>query len=162
MAQSTKYATLICVIMTILLVVLSFIAYKINKPLLIPLIMIPIAAYEVYRTEGVSTKWASWGVLAGIIIEAILVVGGIKINISKIISLVYPLDANIDLSAAIPVLIALCAIMLVKKTAGIYTKWLAVLIIAGAAVLFYLIDPSMFGSILSSGVKEGIDKLKTQ
>src|SRR4030042_825871 len=81
MAKPTKYATLICTIVSILALIGIVIGILISKPLIIVILLHPAAAYEVYRTEGPSTIWASWLLLIILIMEIIFIAANISFAI---------------------------------------------------------------------------------
>jgi len=51
------------------------------------------------------------------------------------------------------------AVILLIRTRGVYTKWLAVIIFLSAFAVVYTVDPSYFGRLLRVGVEEGLDKI---
>ena len=59
MAKPAKYATPICVA-SIIAIVAIIIGLVTSNALWIIILLLPAVAYEAYRTEGVSTRWASW------------------------------------------------------------------------------------------------------
>lgn len=63
MPEPTKYATPICLILTLLAIVGLVLGLWKNSPLIFAFFLLPIVAYEAYRTEGPSTSWASWTLL---------------------------------------------------------------------------------------------------
>jgi hypothetical protein len=65
----------------------------------------------------------------------------------------------VDAKLAGPVIIAVLAVILLRRTAGIYTKWLAVIIFLAAVGLFYVLDPSIFQLILNLGAREGMKRV---
>jgi len=69
-------------------------------------------------------------------------------------------ERAIDARLAGPVIIALLAVVLIRRTAGVYTRWLAVIIIISAAGLFYVLDPSIFKYLLKLGTEEGIRRVQ--
>jgi hypothetical protein len=63
MAKPTKYATLICIIVTVIAFAGIIAGILMSRPLIIVIALIPAAVYEVYRTKGPSAVWASWVLL---------------------------------------------------------------------------------------------------
>jgi len=73
MAKPTKNATLICLVLSAVAaagIVLGFVTEEIMWPIGL---LVPTVAYEAYRTEGASTRWASW-TLAALMVALIVVV----------------------------------------------------------------------------------------
>ena len=85
MAKPTEHAPLICTILSIvaLLGIIASLIWKTPLPAII--LLLPTVVYEIYRTEGASTKISS--VLIGLILilEIVLIVAKIDIDISKIL-----------------------------------------------------------------------------
>lgn len=159
MAQSTEHAALICLICTILALAGIAGGYYFHKPVITVLALLPAVIYEVYRTEGVSTIWASWGMLAVLIAEAFLIIGNFNINISKYAAKYAPALPAIDIKLGGPVIMAYFSYILIRRTAGIYTKWLAIVILIGCAGLFYVLDPSIFTKLGGSGIQEHLKNI---
>ncbi|MCX6737044.1 MAG: hypothetical protein NTW73_03115 [Candidatus Parcubacteria bacterium] len=101
MAKPTKYATLICTILTIIAVIGIVIGFIKNDPLILVLMVLPTVIYEVYRTEGKSTRWASWILLAVFILEIIFIAFKINFDLGAFLGKTqatvggYLLDTNI-------------------------------------------------------------------
>ncbi len=163
MARSTKNAFKICLVSTLIAAAGAALGIYFKIPLIIIFALLPAVIYEVYRTEGISTIWASWGILAALIIEAVLIIGNIKLNVAKyahkyIKAIPVP---DLDISLGIPLLIAFFSIVLIRRTAGVYTKWLAVVILLGTLALFYSIDPGLFEKFTGAELKEQINRIQT-
>ena len=75
MAKPTKYATLICAILSVLLLIGILLGIILKIAWILVLFLLPIVIYQVYRTEGKSTKWASWVMLVVVVLELYGVVG---------------------------------------------------------------------------------------
>ncbi len=159
MARSTEHATLICLICTILTLAGIAAGYYLHKPVITVIALLPAVIYEVYRTEGVSTIWASWGMLAVLIAECVLIIGNININIAKYAVKYIPNLPAIDVRLGGPIVMAYFSYILIKRTAGIYTKWLAVVILIGCAGLFYVLDPSLFTKFAGTGIQEQLKNI---
>ncbi|MBN2176998.1 MAG: hypothetical protein JW722_05000 [Demequinaceae bacterium] len=70
MARPTKNATAICLVLSVLAVIGIAIGLATSTPLVIVFALIPTVVYEIYRVEGESTKWSSWGM--GAVLVALL------------------------------------------------------------------------------------------
>ena len=154
MARSTEHPALICFICTILTIAGIAAGWYWHKALVETIALLPAAAYEAYRTEGVSTIWASWGMLAILIAEAVLVIGNFNINIAKYAVKYIPGLPAVDIKLAGPVIMAYFCYILIKRTAGIYTKWLAVVMLIGCIVLVLVLDPAILGKLKGTGLKD--------
>lgn len=159
MAKSTEHAVIICTICTILALAGIAGGWYFHKPLVAALALLPAVIYEVYRTEGVSTIWASWGMLAVLIAEAVLIIAGITVDIGKYAAKFIPGLPVIDISLGGPVIMAYFSYVLIRRTAGIYTKWLAVVIFAGCIGLFFILDPQIISKLSGTGLQESIRRL---
>ena len=163
MAKPTKYATIICVILTLLAAVGIFMAFLKHNALILVLFLLPTIIYEVYRTEGKSTKWSSWALLAIFVLEILLIVFKINFDLGSFLGKTQTTVAgyNIplgDVKIVGPAIIAVLSVLLFVRTRGIYTKWLAVIIFISSLALIYLINPEIFQSFLKFGVDEGLEK----
>lgn len=162
MAKPTKYATLICTIVSILAIIGIVIGIWLSKPLIIVIFLIPAAAYEVYRTEGPSTVWASWILLIVLILEIVLIAANISFDLASffgesekvVAGYTVPLG---DIKIVGPIVIAILSIILFVRTRGRYTKWLAVVIFITCFVIVYVINPEIFKNLLGLAVDKGIE-----
>lgn len=162
MAKPTKYATLICTIVSILALIGIVIGIWLSKPLIIVIFLIPVAAYEVYRTEGPSTVWASWILLIVLILEIVLIVANINFDLASffgesekvVAGYTVPLG---DIKIAGPIVMAILSIILFVRTRGRYTKWLAVVIFITCFAIVYAINPEIFKNLLGLAVDKGIE-----
>ena len=126
--------------------------------------LLPTVIYQVYRTEGKSTKWASWAMLLVIILELVLVFAKIDFNLAELFGTANAEVAGFyvhfgDLRILFPSLMAVLALILIKRTRGIYTKWLAALIFVGALATVYAVDPVWFKELVNIGAEEALDQL---
>lgn len=160
MAKSTEHAALICGILTVIAAIGAAASIYWKQPLVIIVAALPAAAYELYRTEGFTTKLASAGVLAVLVAEIVLIVGKIEINIARFVGKYVGSMPVVDAKLAGPVIIALLAVMLVRRTAGIYTKWLAIVLLGAAVALFYTLDPALIAKFIKPALQEGARHIK--
>ncbi|MGL4370925.1 MAG: hypothetical protein ACRCUT_14825, partial [Spirochaetota bacterium] len=119
----------------------------------------PLVAYEVYRTEGKATIWASWGMILVLVLLLVLLIGNININLLKYIKMTGLPIESLDAKLLIPIAMAYFAFVLIRRTAGVYTKWLSIVIMIGCIGLFFLLDPELFKKIAQLGAKEGMNQL---
>ncbi len=164
MARPTKNAALICGILSVVALVGVIVGLLAKSPVVVLIAMAPSVAYEVYRTEGETTRWASWALAGVLILEFVLVVFKISIDIGAFLGSTtqevagYQIPLG-DLRIVGPAVIAVCALILIARTRGIYTRWLAVNIIIAALALTYVLDPTVFGELLRQGAQEGLKSL---
>ena len=165
MAKPYQHATSICLGLSLLAGLGIFWGLNTSSPLTIMFFLIPAVLYEVYRTEGASTKSASRGLLVVFILEILLIMKNISFDLAaflgteqrKIGGRVIPLG---DIKVMAPTVMAILSAVLFSRTRGRYTKWLAVIIFVGSFAVVYALDPTVFVRLLQFGVKEGLDKIQ--
>lgn len=164
MAKPTKYATPICLALSILAVIGIIWGLVSGNPLIPMIFLIPTIGYEVYRTEGVSTTASSWFLLALFVADLIVVVFNISFDLGVFLGMsekyfygyTVPLG---DLRIVFPVVIGIISIVLFTRTRGIYTKWLSVIIFISVLIIIHITDPEIFQSVLKMGVDQAIDNV---
>lgn len=124
----------------------------------------PTVIYEVYRTEGKSTKWAAWVLLAVFIVEIILVATNISFNLATFFGVTEKWVAGHrvplgDIKVVGPTIMAVMSIILFIRTRGRYTRWLAVIIFITCLAIVYTLDPTVFSRLVRIGVQEGLEKI---
>jgi hypothetical protein len=163
-AKPTKYAALICTIMSVVAAIGIIIGLLAKSPLAILIVLIPSVAYEAYRTEGESTRWASWVMVGVLVLEFILVIFHIGFDLAgllgtsseQVAGYTVPLG---DIRIVGPAVMAVLALILIVRTRGVYTRWLAVNIIVCVLALTFVLDPMVFQGLLRQGVQEGFNQL---
>lgn len=167
MAKEYKHAVWICLALSIIAAAGIVAGILLAKPMIIAIVLIPVIAYEVYRTEGVFTTLASWGALGIVFLEIYAIVSGITFNIQELIpvniNIPGTLGANLPAALIGPVILVILSVYLFKQTAGMYTRWLSVIILITSVALFYTIDPQLMGNIFNSPdlqkeINEGIQR----
>jgi hypothetical protein len=164
MARPTKNATAICLGLSVLAVIGIVIGLATSTPLVIVLTLVPTVAYEIYRVEGESTKWASWGMGAVLIALIAFLVFDVSWNLAEWLQqeeaevggYLVPLGDIKTLGAA---MLGALAIVLFFRTRGIYTRWLAVIIFVSVAALVYGLNPDVFDDLLRQGAQDAIDQI---
>jgi len=165
MAKPTKNAPLYCTTLTIVTVLMAIVAFYSFNPLWIIIGLLPVVIYEVYRTEeGASTKYASILLLIVLVLEAILIIFRVNFDLanffgeeSKYIGGYYlPLG---DIKIFGPILTAILSVVLFFRTAGIFTKWLSVIICLGSLTAVYIMNPDFFQSILKIIINGLLDQI---
>lgn len=167
MAKPTKYATKISIVAGLLALVGILLGLYTKNPL-IPLVMLlPTVGYEVYRVEGKSTIWASWGLLIVILAELALFIFNISFDLINFLNTDseyiqgYEVPLG-DIKVIGPILMALFSATLFRNTRGRYTKFLSVIIFIAAFAIIYIMNPDIFTNLLRFATREGIDLLDTQ
>lgn len=165
MAKEHQHAPLICGIITVIALIGIIVGVYFKLPLVVLLLMFPAVIYEIYRTEGVSTKFASLGMLAILVAEAVLIIFNININLANLIGgkteiTRYRIPLG-DVKMLGPVIIAVLSGILIRRTAGKYTIWLAVVILVSSIALLYALNPDILGQLFRGGiVEEGIRRIR--
>jgi len=120
--------------------------------------------YEVYRTQGKSTKWASLVLLIVFIAEIIFIVANISFDLVEFLGVTekrvggYNVPLG-DIKAVGPAIMAILSIVLFVRTRGRYTKWLAVIIFITSFAILYALDPTIFSRLLRIGIDEGLKRI---
>ena len=127
--------------------------------------MAPSVAYEVYRTEGESTRWASWVLMAALILEAALLILNVDLDLARLLGRETETVAGYTVplgpvTIVGPVVMAVTAIILLVRTRGRFTRWLAAGIIVGAGALIYILDPAILGQWLGVVLDAGLPELR--
>lgn len=156
MAKPTKYATIICAVMSVVAVIGIIVGLWLTSPIAILIALAPSVIYAVYRTEGESTRWASWAMLGVLILEFVLIIFGISFDVAgfmgssqqEVAGYQVPLG---DISIVGPALMGVLALILITRTRGRYTRWLAANILVSVVALTYLLSPAVSAEILRQG-----------
>lgn len=153
MARPTTYATPICIALTVL-AGLGILLGLLTETVLYPIaFVVPAVGYEAYRTEGASTRWASW-LLAVLTISLIVVnVFDISYDLSTLLG---SSSATVggeevplgDVAVVFPAAMGALAVALWTRTRGIYTRWLAAIVFVTAAAIVYLTAPEALGDLV--------------
>jgi len=142
-------------------VVLGFIF---SSALIVIIFLLPAIIYEIYRTEGKSTKSASWGLLFISIAEIVLIVMKVNFDIAKYLGTEEGRIAGYeipfgDVKIVGPTIMVVLAVVLFIRTWGPYTKWLAVVIFLTSFAIIYLIDPDIFDKLLKFATQEAVEEV---
>lgn len=164
MAKPTKYAPHICTAVTILAVIGIIVGLLRGSTLIIVILLLPATIYEVYRTEGKSTKASSILMLVLLIAQIFLVLFNIEFNLAEFLGTSQEYIAGYlvplgELTVVGPTLMAVLAVILSVRTRGKYTRWLAVVIFVTAFAIIYSVDPDIFTELLKYGVQEGMRRI---
>jgi len=163
-AKPTKYAPHLCTAFTILALIGIIIGLIFSNALVIVLFLLPATVYEVYRTEGPSTKASSALLLLVLLTEVVLIIFKISFNLAEFLGVgekyvggyLVPLG---DIKVVGPTVMVVLSVVLFVRTRGIYTKWLAVVIFITAFAIVYAIDPNVFKDLLKFATEEGLERI---
>ncbi|MFC1669663.1 hypothetical protein ACFL20_04670 [Spirochaetota bacterium] len=151
MAKEYKFAVQVCIVLSIVAVIGIVIGIKLNNPIVIIACLLPTSIYEAYRTEGFFTKLTSLALLGILIAELVLLAGKINITLLKFLektdSAVKKYIPMGDIKLIAPVVIALLALMLLRRTFGLYTRWLAIIIFLTSIALVYVLNPLIINEV---------------
>lgn len=155
MARPTKYATPICVglsIVALVGIVVGLVADSVMVPIVL---LVPTVVYEAYRTEGRTTRWASWTMLVllvGLIATRML---DVEFDLRELVGadVVRAGDREIplgDLTVVLPAAMGALAIVLWTRTRGVYTRWLAAIVVVTSAAIVHLAAPEALGDLFGA------------
>ena len=162
--KPTRQAPLICTLATVSAAIGILLGVLTGGPMWIVVLVLPAVVYEIYRTTGATTKWASWAMLGLLVLISVLLTFGISFDVAEFLGQEsaevagqhVPLG---DIQILGPALLAVVAVILAIRTAGIYTRWLAAIIFVSAFALIYVLNPEIFTDLLRTTVQQGIDSV---
>jgi hypothetical protein len=164
MAKPTKYAPHICTVVTILALIGVAVGLLKDSTLTIVILLLPATIYEVYRTEGKSTKSSSVIMLLLLIGQVFLVLFNVEFNLAEFLGTtqeyiggyLVPLG---EITVVGPTLMAVLAVILFVRTRGKFTRWLAAVIFITAFAIIYSVDPEIFTELFKYGIQEGMRRI---
>ncbi len=164
MAKPTKYADLICVVASVTVVLGIVLGLWLKSPIIITLALAPSVVYEVYRTEGESTRWASWVMLGVLLLELVLIVFRVSFDVAGLMGATQQNVAGYDvplgdIKIVGPALMGVLSLILIVRTRGRYTRWLAVNVLVGVIALAFLLNPDVAQQLLRQGAQEGLGSM---
>lgn len=120
--------------------------------------LLPTMIYEIYRAEGKFTRWSSFMLLVVLILKIIFIIFKINYDLGTYLgqSGTYvggqfvPLG---DIKILAPALLAVLLLILFTRTAGIYTKWLSVIIIIASFGLIFTLSQTAFSDLLHQTIQ---------
>jgi hypothetical protein len=159
MAKPTKHATPICIVLSIIAALGILIGILAQSALVTIIFLIPTVVYEIYRTEGKSTKWASWTMLGVLIVEIVLILFNVTFDLAQFLEVdeKYVAGYNIplgDIKIVGPTLMAVLSIILFVRTRGKYTRWLAVIIFITSFAIVFNLDQTIFERLIKFAIEE--------
>lgn len=164
MAKPTQYAPIICVGVSVIAVVGIIVSLILSSALPAILLLFPAIFYEIYRTEGASTKTASIIICIVLFLELIILVTHFDIDLGGLLGQNTKYIGGYEvplglLSVVGPTVIAILAIILFVKTYGIYTRALAVVIFISSLIIIYTLNPPMLKELFKFALQEALDRI---
>lgn len=143
--ENTKLPKILCWVFTFITLITVVLGFYLKNPFIIICGIVPVAIYEAIRTEGYYTKAGSIAVAILVILEILAIKGLIKLNLAQVIGqsdvyfsgYILPLG---EITFIFPAIAALISLVLLRRTYGIYTKWLSVLLLISSISLVYLVN----------------------
>lgn len=162
--KPTKRAPLICALATVSAAIGVLLGVLTGGPMWIVVLMLPAVVYEIYRTAGTSTKWASWAMLGLLVATTVLILFDINFDFAEFLGQestyvggqYVPLG---DIQMLGPILLAVVSLILLARTAGKFTKWLAAIVFVSAFALIHVLNPEVFADLLRSTVQQVSDSV---
>ena len=164
-AKPYRHAGSICFVLTVLALFGAAVGIVRSSPLIAIICLLPTALYEVYRTEGESTKWASRLLLLVLAAEIVLIVDNVSFNVAEFLGSTEEMVAGYavplgDIKVVGPAIMVVLAVILFTRTRGRYTRWLAAIIFFSAFGILYALDPEIFETLVRFGVEEGLERIR--
>ena len=157
MAKSTEHAGTICLVLTLVAAAGALFGFLFKLPLLAVIGVLPAAGYELYRTEGPSTRLASLLAVAAVVALIFVFVTGFQYDVEGLLrSLPFRITVPavlFSLPVALSVVLGILAAVLFLRTRGKYTRWLAVVIFASALIEIYLLIPDQVMQWIPAGAR---------
>ena len=161
MAKPWRHATIICTVLTVIAAIGALLALITGNVLWAIVFLLPAAGYQAYRTEGESTRWASWVLL--VLLVATVTVTAFRIDYD-LVQLIGEEETRVaghtvplgDVKTVMPALVAVCALILLTRTRGRYTRWLAGVIFVSAVVIVFATSPESVGELIEAGLGEAM------
>ncbi len=161
MAKPFKHAVPICLALTLLALLGVIVGVAVGNPLPILILLAPAVAYEVYRTQGETTRWASWVMATVLVAEIVFIVAAVEFDLAAFLGegtryvAGYEVPLG-DVKVLGPAVMAVLAIILFVRTRGVYTKWLAAIIFCAVFGAVYALEPTYFGRLAGIAAEEGL------
>ena len=143
----------ICLVLSAITLITIILGFYLKNPLIIIIGIVPAAIYEAIRTEGYYTKAGSIAVMVLVLLEILAIKGLIKLNLANLLGQGeiyfsgYILTLG-ELTFIFPVVAAIISLVLIRRTYGIYTKWLSVLLLLSSLCLLYLVNKESLFELL--------------
>ncbi|MBN1373754.1 hypothetical protein JW962_00220 [Candidatus Dojkabacteria bacterium] len=164
MAKPTKHAPTICTILSVLAVIGIILSVILKSPLPVIFLLLPTIVYEVYRTEGESTKTSSIIILIVLILELVLIIFKIDVDLAKLLGQESQYIAGYEiplgtLTVIGPTVMAILSVILFTRTRGVFTKWLAVNIFIGSFAIIYSLNSEAVQALLKIAIQKVLENI---
>jgi len=164
MAKPYQNATQISIILTVIAMVGVALGLLLDQSLIILFLLLPTIGYEVYRTEGDSTRFSSLALLGVSIAEILMIIFNVKFDLIKFFGVEEKYVAGYsiplgDIKVVGPAVIAILSVILFTRTYGKYTKWLSAVIFIAAFAVIYTLDHTLFKQLSKLMIDEGINRI---
>lgn len=154
----------LCVLFTIIAAAGIIAGLILKNPLWTILGLVPTAVYEVIRTAGVSTKVSSIILAVVLAAELALIIFHVNFNLAKFLGMTHTTISGYsivlgDIRVVGAALMAILSVVLIIRTAGPYTKWLAVNIIVACFAVIYTIAPKDFNELIRLAIQQVMQRI---
>ncbi|KXK27592.1 MAG: hypothetical protein TR69_WS6001000036 [candidate division WS6 bacterium OLB20] len=161
MAKPTRDALPLTIAVAVIAAAGIVLGFIFNSPATALLLLLPTIAYEIYRVEGDSTRYAAWGLLGVVIVELALLLFNVTFDLASFLNTdsqyIQGYEVPLaDIKVIGPILLAILAVVLFKNTRGRYTKALSVVIIVAAFAIVFMLNPEIFNQMLRVAGQEGV------
>ena len=154
----------LCLLFTAIALAGIIAGLALKNPLWIMLGLAPTAVYEIIRTAGVSTQLSS--ILLAVVLGAalILILFHVSFNLAKVLNMTHTAISWYsivlgDIRVVGAALMSVLSVVLIIRTAGPYTKWLAVNIIVASFAVIYAIAPKDFNELLRLAIQQVMQRI---
>ena len=137
MITENRRTLLFCIVISIIAVLGIVLGIKLKKPLITATALLPAVIYEVRKAKGLFAKIISLLSLLILLAEIYAATTIISVDLSRLTGGLLKHTVNAALLG--PVILVIFSIYLLRYAAGVYAKWLSIIILAGSAVLFFII-----------------------
>lgn len=151
--ENPKVPKIVCSILTLVTIAAIFLGFYLKNPFIVILGIFPAAIYEAWRTEGYYTKAGSIIIMVLVILEIFAMKGTITFNLADFMGRNeaffggYWLPLG-NITFIFPVIAVLISLLLIFRTYGVYTKWLAILLLLSSFSLLYLVNKETLFELL--------------
>jgi len=164
MAKPYKDATKISIVLSVLALIGIILGLVLGSALPTMILLLPTIIYEVYRTEGRSTKLSSWLLLGVFVLELAALIFSIEFDLIEYLGVEEKWVAGYevplgDIKVVAPSIMAILSVVLFTRTYGKYTKWLAVIIFITSFAIIYILDSTIFERLVKFAVEEGFESI---
>ena len=140
MTTEHRRPILFCIVITIAAVLGITFGIKFNKPLITALVILLPVIYELRQAKGLFGKIISLLSLIILFAEIYALTSTINVDLSRMTAGM--LKHTINAAMLGPVILIIFSIYLLRYAAGVYSKWLSIIILICSIVLCFIIPDS--------------------